>query len=57
MRLADNRMPPDAREASSAGAWWFALQQWLRSAWQGLRGGAQEALQVLRRVGSAAAAG
>ena len=57
MRLADNRMPPDAREASSAGAWLFTLQQWLRSAWQDLRGGAQKALQVLRRVGSAAATG
>ena len=57
MRLADNRMPPDAREASSAGAWLFTLQQWVRSAWQDLRGGAKVALQVLRKVGSAAAAG
>ena len=48
MRLAENRVPPDALEASRAGAWWFALRQWLRSAWQDLRERAREALQVLR---------
>jgi hypothetical protein len=51
MRLAENRVPPDALEASRAGAWWFALRQWLRSAWQDLRERAREVVQVLRRLG------
>jgi hypothetical protein len=50
MRLAENRVPPDALEASHAGAWWFALRQWLRSAWQDLRERAREALQLLRAM-------
>ena len=50
MRLAENRIPPDAREASSAGAWWFALRQWLRSTWQDLSGGIRETIQLLRRT-------
>lgn len=49
--LADNRMPPDGLEASSDGAWWFAVRQWLLSAWQDIREGGREALRVLRRLG------
>jgi hypothetical protein len=56
MRLAENRVAPDAQEASSAGAWWFALRQWLRSTWQDLGGAAWEALRALRRLGDAAKA-
>ena len=57
MRLAENRIPPDAREVSSAGAWWFALRQWLRSTWQDLSGGIRETIQLLRRLDDAAMAG
>lgn len=57
MRLAENLVPPDAQEASSAGAWWFALRQWLRSTWQDLSGGARQVLRALRRLGDAATAG
>jgi hypothetical protein len=57
MRLAENRVPSDALEVSSAGAWWFALRQWLRSTWQDLSGGVRETIQLLRRLGDAAMAG
>jgi len=57
MRLAENRVPPDAMEASSEGAWWYALRQELRSTWQNLSGGAREAIRVLRRLVDVATAG
>jgi hypothetical protein len=57
MRLAENRVPTDALEASRAGAWWFAVRQSLRSAWEHLRERAREAMQMLRRLGETAMAG
>jgi hypothetical protein len=50
VRLADNRVPPHAVEASRAGAWWFGLRQWLRSSWEGLRERAVDGARVLRRL-------
>ena len=55
-RLADNRVPPNAVEASRAGAWRFELRQWLRSTWEVLRSRARATLRVLRRFGDAAMA-
>lgn len=56
MRLAENRVPPAALEVSRAGAWWFAVRQSLRSAWQDLRESAREAMRLLYRLGDAAMA-
>jgi hypothetical protein len=50
-------VPTDALEASRAGAWWFAVRQSLRSAWEHLRERAREAMQMLRRLGETAMAG
>ena len=55
--LVGNRVRSDALEASDEGAWWFAIRQWIRSAWQDVRDRARQALQALRRladVGSSA---
>ena len=57
MRLAENRVPPGALEASREGAWWFAMRQSLRSVWQDLRERARGAMRLLRRLGDAAMAG
>jgi hypothetical protein len=55
-QLAGNIVPPDALEASRSGAWWFAMRQWLQSAWEDLRGYARAALRALRGLGDAAIA-
>jgi hypothetical protein len=52
-QLAENVVPPGALEASDAGAWWFAVRQWLRSAWQDLGERGREALRGLRRLADA----
>lgn len=54
MQLADNRVTPPALEASREGAWWFAVREWLRSAWRDTRGRALATLRFLRRLGDSA---
>lgn len=51
MALVNNHVPFDALEASKAGAWWFAIRQWVRSTLQDFRERGREALQALIRLG------
>jgi hypothetical protein len=56
MQLANNTVATYAREASRAGAWWFAARRWLQWAWQDLRERALAALRIMRRLGDTAMA-
>lgn len=47
IQVGNNHVPPDALEASAAGAWWFTLRQWIRSAWRDLEERGREAVQAL----------
>ena len=51
MVLVSNRVRSDALEASDEGAWWFAIRQWIRSAWQDVQDRGRQALKALRRLG------
>lgn len=53
MHLAANRVPPGSLVASSAGAWWFTLRQWMRSAWQDIGTVGRGVVRALRRLADA----